>query len=130
MALWVGGGAGVAFGGIDLAFGKSARGAIASGVLFGVLYGAWMTFTVWNRWPGAQDLAPHDRIAVVGTVRRGLPIEDVGLAPAVLDYTAVVRRANERERSYGWVLLLFAGGTLAAAVLATANGSTREVIVW
>lgn len=99
MALWVGGGAGVAFGGIDLAFGKSARGAIASGVLFGVLYGAWMTFTVWNRWPGAQDLAPHDRIAVVGTVRRGLPIEDVGLVPAVLDYTAVVRRptsANAR----------------------------------
>ncbi|MER6128271.1 hypothetical protein ABT173_38015 [Streptomyces sp. NPDC001795] len=77
-------------------------------------------------WPGAKDLTPADRAAVVRATRRGEGIDDARLAPAVIDYSTGLRRAAERDRLIPWVILLVTVLAVALALYDTFRGSTGE----
>lgn len=66
---------GVIFGLLQLVRTRSASQALAMGLFFGVVFGAWAVWEVRRRWRRSTDLAPEDRLAVVRAVRRG---EDIG----------------------------------------------------
>lgn len=89
-----------------------------------------MSVRMWRSWPSAKTLAPADRVAVVRTVGRGEPIGDPRLAAAVIDYSTVIKRQQERESDLFWVLPLFAVATLAFAVARTAQGDASSAVVW
>jgi hypothetical protein len=123
--------AGVIFGGLEFADGRhSVDSAIVSGILFAVFFSALMTGRIWRSWPGAKDLTSADRTAAARVVRRGESVGDPGLAPAVIEYAAVVTEARKKERRNWWVLLIFLAGTLVFAVSSTVDGSTRSTVVW
>ena len=67
-----------------------------------VCVGALMSWYVWHLWPGGDELAADDRVAVVRSVGLGRDDFDPRLASAVLDYAAVVRRAQEKVERLGW----------------------------
>lgn len=67
--------------------------------VFGILFfGPTMRWLARRYWPGASGLETSDRVAVLEIVRQGGPVRDARLAPAVLEYVAVVRRAQDRDR--------------------------------
>jgi hypothetical protein len=120
---------GVMFGGLQYASGGSVGGAIAGGLFFGVIIGPLTALRMWRHWPGARDLNRSGRLTVVRLVRRGGSVDDPKLAPGVLDYAAYVRRTQDREKRFSWVLWIFAGLTLALALDRTLNGSDRKAAV-
>jgi hypothetical protein len=130
MALWIGVPAGGFFGLIlFLSDSASPIGAVAEGIWFALIFGAWMTRLQRRAWGGADDLPPRDRVAVLRAVRRGEDGEP-RLAPAIVDFADVVRRRNERDHRYRWVLWLAGGATLCMALYASLAGSTRSAVVW
>jgi hypothetical protein len=90
-----------------------------------------MSILIWSRWKAAKQLSSQDRRAVALSVLQGEPIEDPRLAPAVIEYAEVIRSGHDRERHYRWTLWIWPTLTLAWAVTATLNGSTRRaVFLW
>jgi hypothetical protein len=127
----IGAPAGAAFGFAQfLANRSSVGGAIFGGIFFALFFGAAMARILWKRWPGAKDLSSTDRVTVSRVVRRGENIDDPRLAPAVLDYAAVVSRTQKREHRDRWVLWIFAGLTLILAMGETLVGPTRGAVFW
>jgi hypothetical protein len=66
----------------------------------------------------------------VRIVRRGDSVSDARLAPAVIEYAGVVRRAQERDRRLRGVLWVFATGAAIFAVGSTISGHARAAVVW
>lgn len=130
MFLYMGVSAGSFYGLFKAGLGSSATDAVSSGALFGLLFGAVMTATVWRRWPGAADLTSRQRRAVVSATRRGRAVADRHLAAAVVEYAAVVRQTEERESRLTWVLFLFLAATLGLAIIETAHADARAAILW
>jgi hypothetical protein len=126
-AAQIGARGGLGFGLIQFGWDGSVSRALSAGASFGVFFGVWMAFIMWRSWPGAKDLSPTDRVAVHRIVRRGDAIHEARLAPAVLDYVGIVRRAQDREDRGRWMLWIFALGTL---ILALAAASTRAEVTW
>jgi hypothetical protein len=93
--------AGVVFGSIHFARTGSLGEAVFEGTFFAVFFGAVMAAVLWKSWPRARDLDSTDRVTVARVVLRGELIEDPRLAPEVIDYASVVRRAQEREQHHG-----------------------------
>jgi hypothetical protein len=89
-----------------------------------------MAVVMWRSWRGARDLAAADRVKVVRIVNRGELVDDERLAPAVLDYVQMVRRTQDRDQRYRWLLWTFAGLTLILALDSTFSGSVRTASVW
>jgi hypothetical protein len=122
--------AGLAFGLLQFASNGSVPGAIFGGALLAVVAGASMALAIRRRWSRSSELTSHDRVAVARAVHRG---EDVGsdhLAPAVIAFAEVVRRAQERNPSRRWVLPLFACLSLFVAVTSTIDGSSRQAVIY
>ncbi len=114
----------------SLATGRSAGNALLSGVFFGTVMGTFFSFQAWRQWPAAKQLKPADRVRVARAVRRGAPIADPRLAPAVLDYAAVTRRIQERGQRFTWFVPLIAALTLALAIAYTLNRPLSKTIIW
>ncbi|MFE1883001.1 hypothetical protein [Streptomyces diastatochromogenes] len=121
--------AGVFFGAFVLAESGAWVGAVAAVLVLGPFYGIRVARRMGRIWPGARDLDPADRSAVVRAARRGEDIGDARLAPAVIDYCDGLRTAREQDRLLLWVTLVFAGLAVALAVIDTSSGSTREAWV-
>lgn len=130
MFLYTGVSAGSFYGLFKAGLGSSASDAVSGGALFGLLFGAVMTATVWRRWPGAADLTSRQRRAVVGAILHGRAVDDRHLAAAVVEYAAVVRRTERRESSLAWVLFLFLAATVGLAIVETAHAEARAAILW
>ncbi len=128
-ALGMGLPAGLLFGGIVFAESGSAGGAVFGALFVAVFFGTSMAMVLWRQWPGAKDLPPADRHAVARAVRGGEDIREPGLAPAVIEYCATIRRTQERDRRHHWILLVFAGLAAVQAVADTFGGSARSAIV-
>ncbi|KUM95990.1 hypothetical protein AQI88_14125 [Streptomyces cellostaticus] len=121
--------AGVLFGAFVLAESGSWVGAVAALLVLGPFYGIRAARRMGRAWPGARDLAPADRTAVVRATRRGEDIGDARLAPAVIDYCDGLRKAREQDRLFPLVVLLLTGLAVALAVIDTLSGSTRQAWV-
>jgi hypothetical protein len=89
-----------------------------------------MAIFLWRSWPRARELDPTDRLAVTRSVHKGEPIDDPRLAQDVIGLVGVVRRHQERDENYSWILWIFAALALALAVASTVNGDVREAAVW
>ncbi|MDQ1358841.1 MAG: hypothetical protein QOG44_3214 [Acidimicrobiaceae bacterium] len=120
---------GTLFGVIQFAQSGSVGEAIFEGAFFAVFFGAAMAVIVRRSWPGAGQLESTDRVAVARIVRRGEDVEDARLAPAIIDYVGAIRRTQDRDRRYSWVLWASAGGTLVLALGASIAGSIRSAVV-
>jgi hypothetical protein len=129
-ALVVGVPAGLLFGLLQLGSSVRLERALLAGLGFGAMFGAAMSILIWSRWKAAKKLSPQDRRAVARSVLKGEPIEDPRLAPAVIEYVEVVRRGHDRERRYRWTLWIWPTLTLALAVAETADGSTRQAVLF
>ncbi|MFH8770312.1 hypothetical protein ACIF83_11440 [Streptomyces sp. NPDC085866] len=121
--------AGVFFGAFVLAESESWVGAAAAVLVLGPFYGIRVARRMGRVWPGAEDLDPADRAAVVRAARRGEDIGDARLAPAVVDYCNGLRTAREHDRLLLWVALVLTGLAVALALIDTFSGSTREAWV-
>src|SRR5947209_13282021 len=74
---------------------------------------------------------PHpDRVAVIRAVRRGKPVSDPRLAPAIVAYAnaSIARAQRRRFGPFRWVLLALAAVSLAFAVIGTISGETWDVV--
>ncbi len=130
-ALIIGGPAGSLFALFQLDFSGNLGKALLAGLSFGVCFGAAMSILIWSRWKAAKNLCSQDRRAVARSVLKGEPIENPRLAPAVIEYAEVVRHSQDRGRRYRWTLWIWPTLTLAWAVAATVNGSTRQsLFLW
>jgi len=130
-ALWIGVPAGACFGLLQfLAGAASPIGAVVKAIFFALLFGVLWTRRSWRAWRGADDLPPHDRVAVIRAIRRGEGVSEPRLAPAVVNFADVVRRGRERDHRYRWVLWLFAVVTLSLALHDSLAGSTRSAVLW
>jgi succinate-acetate transporter protein len=129
-AFVLGGPAGLLFGLFQLGSSDRLGRAILAGLSFGALFGAAMSILIWSRWKAAKKLSSQDRRAVARSVLKGEPIDDPRLAPAVIEYAAVVRQSQDRERRYRWTLWIWPILTLALAVATTVNGSTRQAVLF
>jgi hypothetical protein len=129
-ALLVGVPAGLFFGLLQFFMEGSALGALAAGVFFGVWFGVIMTWWARRQWRRGAELTPADRAAVARAVRKGEDVGDARLDDAVVDYAGVVRRVQELDTRYRWVMWAIAASTVALAIGATVEGSTREAVVW
>ncbi|MFF5016354.1 hypothetical protein [Streptomyces sp. NPDC001165] len=118
--------AGVFFGAFVLAESGSWVGAVAAVLVLGPFYGIRVARRMGRVWPGAGDLDPAARVAVVRAARRGEDIGDARLAPAVVDYCNGLRTAREHDRLLLWVVLAFAAVAVALALIDTFSGSTRQ----
>lgn len=125
-ALIIGLSAAVFFGAFVLAESGSWVGAVAAVLVLGPFYGIRVARRMGRVWPGAGDLDPADRMAVVRAARRGEDIGDARLAPAVVDYCNGLRTAREHDRLLLWVVLVFAALAVALALIDTFSGSTRQ----
>ncbi|MGW2743129.1 hypothetical protein [Streptomyces sp. NPDC001450] len=128
-ALIIGLSAGVLFGAFVLAESGSWVGAVAAVLVLGPFYGIRVARRMARVWPGAGDLDPADRTAVVRAARRGEDTGDARLAPAVIDYCNGLRTAREQDRLLLWVVLVFAGLAVALALIDTFSGSMRQAWV-
>ncbi|MFE2100435.1 hypothetical protein [Streptomyces sp. NPDC059468] len=128
-AMIIGLSAGVSFGAFVLAESGSWAGAVAAVLVLGPFYGIRVSRRMSRVWPGAGDLDPADRQAVVRAARRGEDIGDPRLAPAVVDYCDGLRTAREHDRLLLWVVLVFAGLAVALALTDTISGSARQAWV-
>lgn len=101
-------------------------------VILGVGYGSWMARRMARYWPGAVELTGAERVTVVTMVRRGNPVVDPALAPAVLDYGTGLHAAAERGRPWRWlivvVLLIVAVMALRDAVLGSWGNALASLI--
>ncbi len=122
--------AGTLFGLFQFALYEYPGKAIFGGIFFAVLFGAAMARIMWRSWPAAENLSGADRAIVVRCVARGENIEDPRLAPAVLDYASVIRHTQDRDRSYSWMLWIFAGLALILALSSSSGGSARIAATW
>jgi hypothetical protein len=129
-ALLMGAPFGVLFALFELANSGGVRKALIAGASSGLLFGVAMSIVMWSRWKEASKLSARDRVAVARSVQRGEPVEDALLAPAVIEYATVVRKANESERRYRWTLWIWPAGTLGIAVAETVRGSTRDAVLF
>lgn len=121
---------GVLFGLFQLVMTGSAVRALAQGLFVGVVFGTWSVWEMRRRWRRSLDLAPDDRLAVVGAVRRGEDIRDERLADAVVGYAGVVRRAQERDARLTWLGVAVVVLASAYAIAATVAGSTGEAVLF
>jgi hypothetical protein len=122
--------AGVAFGAIQFAVSGRVLSAIFQGLFFAVFFGGATASLMWRQWAAARDLAPEDRATVARSVRRGEPVWEARLAPAVIEYANIVRATSETERRRRFLLWIFAVGTFVLAVAGTVSGSVREAAVF
>jgi hypothetical protein len=121
--------AGVGVGALEFGRSGSAGEALMGAGVFIVIFGAFAAIALSKPWPGAKQLRPEDRHAVVRAVHRGEYIRDPRFARAVLEYCVATRRRQQRDRRFHWVLPVL--GVLAAllAVGKTLNGSVRAAVV-
>jgi Flp pilus assembly protein TadB len=90
-----------------------ARSAV-SGLAFGVLLGSMMTALIWWRTRAVRTSSRADRRQVMRLVQKGQPVTDPHLAQGVIDYVAVIRRAQGKGRSLPW---MSGGFTLLAVII-------------
>jgi hypothetical protein len=121
---------GIALGLLRFALDGSVPRAVFQGAFFTLAWGSSMVVVLRRGWAKSSELAPHDRVAVARAVYRGEDIGDDHLAPAVIDYADVVRRAQARDDRMSWAFYLLAGLALMLAIEATVNGPGREAFVY
>ncbi|QTE02892.1 hypothetical protein S1361_36500 [Streptomyces cyanogenus] len=119
---------GVFFGAFALVESGAWAAAVVVFVVLGLLYGIRVPRRMNRLWPEAKDMSRADRAAVVRATRRGEPVADPGLAPAVLAYAAALRRAAEEDRLRRWIVLVVTLLAIALAVYDTLTGTTGEMI--
>lgn len=125
-ALGAGLAAGVFFAAFVLIESASWVAAAAVVVVLTPLYGIRTARRLGRAWPGARELAPDDRAAVVRATRRGEPVGDPRLAPAVLGYAEGLRRVCAQDRLHRWVVVAICVLSAALAVSDTLTGSAGE----
>jgi len=129
-ALVLGVPAGLSFAVLEFAASGGAAQALLARLFFGGLWGGTMAMVVWRRWKGARDLDAADRLAVVRSVSRGEPIEDPRLAPAVVEYTGVVRRSHRQGPAKGTLWIWPALAVLVALAQTTTGSVGKAVLFW
>ncbi|MFE0510547.1 hypothetical protein [Streptomyces sp. NPDC058964] len=92
------------------------------------VYGPVMARRMGRAWPGAGELDPADRAAVVRATRHGEDIRDTRLAPAVLVYADALRETRERGGWVRWVVLAAAVVALTVALHDTFHGTIGEAV--
>ncbi|MFI1535614.1 hypothetical protein [Streptomyces anandii] len=127
-ALGAGLAAGVFFAAFVLIESASWVAAAAVVVVLTPLHGIRTARRLGRAWPGAGELAPDDRAAVVRATRHGDPIGDARLAPAVLGYAEGLRRVCAEDQLRRWVVAAVGVLSLALAVSDTLTGSAGEAI--
>ena len=98
-------------------------------VMLCVFYGVWMSRRMARQWPTAKQLSGPQRERVARAARRGEPIDDPALAPALTGYRDGLHEAAEQARLLRWLVwfvLIVAVGT---AVWDAAFGSWGNAIV-
>jgi hypothetical protein len=85
-----------------------------SGILFAVLFGGSMSLLTTRRTRRLGGLPTSERRQAMEIVRKGDRVTDPALAPAVIEYVAIVRRAQGKPRT---VPLMTAGFLSLAAVV-------------
>ena len=98
-------------------------------VVIGTMNGILTARRMAKYWPGAKELSGSDRVAVVRAARRGEPIADARLAPAVIGYSTGLRAARERTLPYRWLVWLLVAGSLVVAVMDSVTGPARSAVV-
>jgi len=107
---------------------RSAVGAAVGGVVVGAWFGTVMAV---SRYAGGllsirelAELPPSERVAVLRVVRRGEPVTDPLLAPAVLACTKSVMMSQRRLQSprWRWMFFVFAALQLVLAITKTSTG--------
>jgi hypothetical protein len=101
----------------------------AIAVVAGAILGLASSWSSWQKWPGADDLSPRDRVEVVRSVRSGTPVAKPGLPPAVIDYAYLVQRSMEQKLSTVWVSWIIPGIWTIQAIEHTGQG-LRSVVRW
>lgn len=96
--------------------------------MLSLFYGTRVARRMDRIWPAAKDMNRADRTAVVRATRRGEAIDDLQLAPSVVECAGAPRRAAEEDRLRRWVVLLVTALAVALAVYDTVRGSTGETI--
>jgi len=120
--------AGAFFGGLALADSGLVPGAVVF-VVVGTMNGILTARRMAKYWPGARELSGSDRVAVVRASRRGEPITDARLAPAVIGYSAGLRAAHEKALPYRWLVWLLIAGSLVIAVIDSVTGPVNSAVV-
>jgi hypothetical protein len=138
-AVWRGGAVrrGVTIGGcVGLFFGALAwldSGMLLAGVIvlvvLGVGAGLWMPRRMVRYWPESRVLNGAQRVAVVGAARRGHPVGDRTLGPAVAGYSRGLRAAAERTQPLRWVIVAVLVVAIGAAVWDAVLGSVGSAVV-
>jgi hypothetical protein len=102
---------------------------IASGILFGIVFGSAMTYIVTRRLRQLPPLSPDDLRLVTAAVRRGEPVGDPRLAPAVVQYAAIIRDAQSSARRVRILYDVFLAGSVIVLGVAIAARRSAEVTV-
>ncbi len=106
---------------------------VITGVLVAVLFGTVMTVALRRPLMVLDGLSGPDREAVIRSIRKGQPVADPRLAPAVVRYAATIREMNKKT----WASpragrLLFGCLAILGASLAVVAASEGNVVglVW
>lgn len=125
-ALIAGVGVGVFLGALALLdSGMPLAGAIVA-VLTGPVLGVLTARRMQRYWPGGEDFTGAERVTIVRAARRGYPVAGPALARGVIQYSAGLRTAAERLRTYRWLIWLVLAVALGIAIFDAATGSMRD----
>lgn len=93
-----------------------------------VATGWWMARRMDRYWPGAKELPPDQRVAVVTAARRGERIADPGLGTAVVDYDRAVHLATENGKPVRLLVIFLLVVALATTLWDAMYGSWGNAI--
>jgi len=97
-------------------------------VIVGAGYGIWMARRMARYWPGASELTDAQRVTVVTTARRGIPVGAAALAPAVIAYSQGLHAAAEKGRPWRWLVVVVLIGVAMMALWDAVMGSWGNVL--
>jgi uncharacterized membrane protein len=98
-------------------------------VVIWVIYSLIMARRMSKFWPGANDLSGAARFAAARAARSGHDIGDLGLAPAVIEYSRGLRDANEHVLLARWLIVLLALVALGVAIADSIFSPLGEAVV-
>ncbi|MEU9443570.1 hypothetical protein AB0D42_22210 [Streptomyces sp. NPDC048304] len=120
--------AGVFFAAFVLVESGSWPGAAVVFLVLSPLHGIRSARRMGRAWPGAADLDPAARAAVVRATRRGEAVGDPALAPAVVEYADGLHRIAEEDRLRRPLILLVTVLALALAGYDTVTAPSGVLI--
>lgn len=122
-AVVIGGGTGLALGGLAWLDSAAVAPAAAAMIAAGGVSGAVMARRMAQLWPQAAGLAARDRVTVARAVRRGDAITDPRLAAPALGYARGLHAAVRMHPWWRWILAVVLVVALATALWDAVYGS-------